>query len=199
MINRPLTVAGLLLSGMLAGGVAVANPEDRVRIAETPLQLDDFQLTDQRGEAFRFSRLRGETALVFFGFTHCPSICPAAMFKLRVVTDSLRDGGVPVPTVVMISADGDRDTPAVMKAYLAPLSDRFIGLTGDPKAVRKIAAGFSAVFFKGLPADSSGIYLVEHTSQVYLVDDQGRLRATFFEASVEEMSQATRAIVAKAN
>lgn len=120
------------------------------------------------------------------------------MFKLKLLTDSLRDGGGPVPAVVMISVDGGRDTPAVMKAYLEPLSDQFIGLTGDPKAVRKIAAGFSAVFFKGLPADNSGAYLVEHTSQIYLVDDQGRLRATFFDASVEAMSEATRAIVAKA-
>jgi len=120
------------------------------------------------------------------------------MFKLKLLTESLRNGGRPVPAVVMISVDGDRDTPAVMKAYLEPLSDRFIGLTGDPKAVQKIAAKFSAVFFKGLPGDNSGNYLVEHTSQVYLIDDQGRVRATFFDAPVEAMSEATRAIVAKA-
>lgn len=184
---------------MLAGDASVANSEDRVRIAQTPRQLDDFQLTDQTGEAFRFTRLHGEAALVFFGFTHCPSICPATVFKLKVLTESLRDGGGRVPTVVMISVDGDRDTPAVMKGYLVPLSEKFIGLTGDPMVVRKIAAGFSAVFFKGLPGDNSDNYLVEHTSQVYLIDAQGRLRATFFDASVEEMSQTTRAIVEKAN
>ncbi len=96
----------------------------------------------------------------------------------------------------MISVDGDRDTPAVMKAYLAPLSPDFIGLTGDTRSVRKIAANFSAVFFKGLPADNSGQYLVDHTSQVYLVDTQGRLRATFFDASVEQMLQSTQDVAA---
>lgn len=198
-MTQPQTGAHLLLGFILAGGAAVAIPAERVRIAETLVLLDDFQLTDQTGEAFRFSRLRGRTSLVFFGFTHCPSICPSTMFKLKVLSESLSEGGGPVPAVVMISVDGDRDTPAVMKAYLEPLSDRFIGLTGDPKAVRRIAAEFSSVFFKGLPADDSGNYLVEHSSQVYLIDDQGRLRATFFDASVEEMSQAARAIVAKAN
>jgi protein SCO1/2 len=195
--TRPATVAGLFFASILACGFALANPEGRVRIADKPLPLDDFELTDQAGQAFRLSRLRGRSALVFFGFTHCPGICPTALFKLKLLTESLRDGGGPEPAVVMISVDGDRDTPAVLKAYLEPLSEQFIGLTGDPKLVRKIAANFSAVFFKGLPADNSGNYLVDHTYQVYLIDDQGRLRATFFDASVEEMSQATRAIVAK--
>jgi protein SCO1/2 len=99
-----------------------------------------------------------------------------------------------VPAVIMISVDGDRDTPAALKAYLAPLSKDFIGLTGDPRTVRALAGNFSAVFFKGLPADNSGRYLVEHTSQVYLVDAQGRLHATFFDASVERMSQTVRSL-----
>ncbi len=99
-----------------------------------------------------------------------------------------------MPAVIMISVDGDRDTPAALKAYLAPLSKDFIGLTGDPRTVRGIAANFSAVFFKGLPADNSGNYLVEHTSQVYLVDAQGRLHATFFDASVERMSRTVRSL-----
>jgi protein SCO1/2 len=197
--TRLRRVAGILLGYSLACGAAIANADETIRIATTPLEIEDFTLTDQEGQAFHFNSLRGRTALVFFGFTHCPSICPAAMFKLKLLSDSLREGGGPLPAVVMISVDGDRDTPAVMKAYLEPLSDRFIGLTGDPKAVRKIAAGFSAVFFKGLPADNSGNYLVEHTSQIYLIDDQGRLHATFLEASVEAMAEVTRATVARAD
>ncbi|MGH8203992.1 MAG: SCO family protein, partial [Steroidobacteraceae bacterium] len=72
--------------------------------------------------------------------------------------------------------------------YLEPISPAFIGLTGDPRDVRRIAKGFSAVFFKGLPGDASGSYQVEHTSQVYFLDSANRLRATFFEASVDEMA-----------
>jgi protein SCO1/2 len=89
----------------------------------------------------------------------------------------------------MISVDGERDAPAAMKAYLDALSADFIGLTGEPRTVRQIAEGFSAVFFKGLPAGQSGHYVVDHTSQVYLADAEGRLRATFFDASVEQMAR----------
>ena len=167
---------------------------DRVQAVAAPEVLADFTLTDQDGHAFKFSSLRGKDTLVFFGFTHCSSVCPAAMFKLKLLTESLRKEGRPVPTVVLVSVDGERDTPEVMKEYVGKFSDKFIGLTGNPKAVRNIAAEFKAVFFKGLPSDNSGNYVVEHSSQIYLVDAQGRLRTTFYDAPVEAMAQAMRGI-----
>ena len=91
----------------------------------------------------------------------------------------------------MVSVDGDRDKPEDMKRYLNSVSPGFIGLTGDPRRVRGIAGEFSAVFFKGMSRDSSGRYLVEHTSQVYLLDRKGQLRSTFFNATVDEMIEAT--------
>ena len=92
--------------------------------------------------------------------------------------------------VVMISVDGERDTPAAMKSYLEPLSRDFIGLTGDPKATANIAAGFAAVFFKE-PAGKDGSYNVMHSTQVFAVDKAGRLRASFAGASVEDMAKVT--------
>ena len=131
--------------------------------------------------------------LVFFGFTHCPDVCPSTLAKLALLTDSadqrLRD-----TAIVMISVDGDRDKPEVMKAYLTQVSPRCIGLTGDPHTVRRIAAQFSSVFFKGLPDRPGGPYLVQHTSQIYLIDRQGRLRATFFDAPIESMIRTTTAV-----
>jgi len=157
--------------------------------------LEDFELTDQSGKPFRFSSLRGTPTLVFFGFTHCPSICPAAMRDLRILTESLRKAGDRVPRVVMISVDGERDTPEVMRAYLERVSRDFIGLTGDPSRVRDIAAQFSAVFFKGLPSDSSGNYDVQHTSMIHLVDGQGVLRASFVSAPLEQMAETIRSVL----
>ena len=113
------------------------------------------------------------------------------MFKLKLLADSIEKSGQKPPVVVLISVDGERDTPELMKEYLAGYSESFIGLTGDPKSVRKIAAEFKAVFFKGLPYDNAGNYQVEHTSLVYLVDSQGRLRATFLDAPVESMAATT--------
>ncbi|MGH8249949.1 MAG: SCO family protein [Steroidobacteraceae bacterium] len=178
----------MLATQVLPASAGTAQPDRKIQIAAAPVTIADFELTDQDGRPFRFSRLRGADVLVFFGFSHCPDVCPATMFQLQQLTRSLVGHGKTAPRVVMISVDGERDAPSAMKAYLRPLSSEFIGLTGDPGAVRRIAAGFSAVFFKGLPGDATDRYLVEHTSQVYLVDREGRLRATFFEASLDQMS-----------
>jgi protein SCO1/2 len=115
------------------------------------------------------------------------------MQKLREVQRAL-SGEEQAVTCVLISVDGDRDTPQAMKAFLEPFGAGFVGLTGKPTEVRKIANTFAAVFFKGMPSDRSGGYNVEHTSQVYLVDGEGRLRATFYDAPAERMVATTRRI-----
>ena len=74
--------------------------------------------------------------LVFFGFTHCPNVCPTALGRLKLLHES-RGGALKAARIVLISVDGERDTPARLKSYLAPLSADFIGLTGDPKATRE--------------------------------------------------------------
>lgn len=99
--------------------------------------------------------------------------------------------------LVMVSVDGDRDSPPAIKAYLSRFAPRGIGLTGDPRTVRQVAAQFSSVFFKQLPDQAGGPYLVEHTSQIYLVDRLGRLRETFFDASVDAMAHATAAVASE--
>jgi protein SCO1/2 len=188
------SAAAVLISLSAASYGEAQSEEVEVRLAPTPVQLADFELLDQDGRPFRLSQQKGANALVFFGFTHCPDICPTTLYRLKLLTDALRTDGGSTTAVIMISVDGDRDTPAALKAFLAPLSKDFIGLTGDPRTVRTIARNFSAVFFKGLPGDNSGNYLVEHTSQVYLVDARGRLHATFFDASVEQMARTVRSL-----
>jgi protein SCO1/2 len=96
--------------------------------------------------------------------------------------------------VVFISVDGERDTPAALKAYLEPFGPAFMGLTGAPSEVSRVAKDYKAVFFKGMPRPAGG-YDVEHTSLVYLVDRQGRLRATFQGAGSEEIASLTRAVM----
>jgi protein SCO1/2 len=127
--------------------------------------------------------------LVFFGFTHCPSICPTTMAQLKTL-HAARGGALKPARIVLVSVDGDRDTPERLKSWLAPLSPDFIGLTGDPKAISKIAARFAAVFFKE-PAAKDGSYNVMHSTQVFAVDKAGRLRASFVDASIEDMATIT--------
>ena len=187
-----LTVA-LLSACAAAHASAATSGLDQVATTHPPKPIEDFELTNQEGKPFRFSQLRGAPALVFFGFTHCPDVCPSTLAKLALLTDSA-DLRLRSTALVMVSVDGDRDTPSVMKAYLAQVSPRCIGLTGAPHTVRDIAAQFSAVFFKGFPDKPGGPYLVQHTTQIYLVDRQGRLRATFLDASIDAMRRAAAAI-----
>ena len=185
-------ILALVALGAASGAAAQAPvaTSERTKYAQPPRPVGDFELLDQDGKAFRFQQLRGQQALVFFGFTNCASVCPATLQVLRQARREL-DGNA--PKVVLISVDGERDTPEAMKRYLEAFGEGFIGLTGPPTQIRDIAAGFSAVFFKGAPADRSGNYQVEHTSQVYLVDDTGGLAATFYGASAEEIVAAVRA------
>src|SRR5262245_5213642 len=192
------SVLGALLAGLGAAAAQGAEPAPLPALAgvyvnPAPAPVADFTLTDQSGKARAFSSLRGSPVLVFFGFTHCANACPLTMARLKALHAA--DGGrLKAARVVMISVDGDRDTPAAMKAFLEPLSRDFIGLTGDPKATAKIAAGFAAVFFKE-PAGKDGSYNVMHSTQVFAVDKGGRLRASFAEASIEDMAKVTQRLL----
>ena len=187
----PALAAFLVSAGTWAGPA-------RVLEASPPKVIPDFELTNQDGQPFRLSKLRGSPVLLFFGFANCPDACPLTLGQLQMIARS-PDQAVRQVRVVMISVDGDRDKPADLKRYLGSVSPDFIGLTGDPRRVRDIAGQFSAVFFKGPPTDSAGNYLVEHTSQVYLLDRQGRLRSTFFNATVDALSNATRLVALEKN
>jgi protein SCO1 len=188
-----LIAAGPTLAAAPAAAPAATASSQRVVLVQPPKSIEDIELTDQDSRPFKLSQLRGRPALLFFGFTHCPDVCPSTLAKLGLLIDSadekLRD-----TALIMISIDGDRDSPETMKAYLAQVLPHGIGLTGDPRVVRRIDAQFSGVFFKGLPDQPGGNYLVQHTSQVYLIDPQGRWCATFFNASIDEMRKATAAI-----
>jgi protein SCO1/2 len=188
--SAPLAAAFALASAIAAAGERAALPAlDRVYVAAAPAAIADFTLTDQSGRPRSFSSLRGEPVLVFFGFTHCPNICPTALGRLKLLHEA-RNGALKSARIVMVSVDGERDTPARLKSYLAPLSADFVGLTGDPKAVARIAAQFAAVFFRE-PAGKDGDYNVMHSTQVFAVDKAGRLRATFADASIEDMATVT--------
>jgi protein SCO1/2 len=192
--SAPLAAAFALASAIAAAGERAALPGlDRVYVAPAPAEIADFTLTDQSGKARSFASLRGEPVLVFFGFTHCPNICPTALGRLKLLHEA-RGGALRDARIVMVSVDGERDAPARMKSYLAPLSSDFVGLTGDPKAVAQIAARFAAVFFKE-PPGKDGDYNVMHSTQVFVVDKAGRLRATFADASIEHMATITQLLL----
>ncbi len=190
---RSALLLWMLGAALAANANAQSLSAGRMLQASPPKLLADFVLTDQNGKDFQLRQLAGRPVLLFFGFTRCPAACPKSLSQLLAVSRR-KDPALRRVQVVMISVDGELDTPAVMKRYLSNLSPNFIGLTGDPKQVAKIAAQFSAVFFKGLPLDRSGNYVVEHTTQIYLLDNTGRLRSTFFDVPIEVLVRETMAV-----
>ena len=142
----------------------------------------------------KLSDLGGAPVLLFFGFTHCSDVCPAALHQLRQLEREHR-AELGKTRIVIVSVDGERDTPAAMGAWLKPLSPKFIGLTGAPARVHAIAESVSATFFKQ-PATAPGEYQVEHNSQIFLLDARGRLRATFFNAPLPTMAKVTQTVAA---
>ena len=173
-----------------AAATAAAPAPERTLLAEPPRVIADFQLTDQTGKAVKLADLRGAPVLMFFGFTHCAQICPTALHQLRQLEREHR-AELGKTRIVIVSVDGERDSPAAMKTWLQPISTSFIGLTGPPARVHDIAAQFSAAFYK-TPGASAGEYSMEHNSQIFLLDAKGQLRATFFNAPLATMAAVTR-------
>jgi protein SCO1 len=182
----------LALMTMGAAAMAAAPPPQRTLLADPPRPIADFQLRDQTGKTVKLADFRGAPVLVFFGFTHCPDVCPTMLHQLRELQ---RQHGAQLgkTRIVIISVDGERDTPEAMQTWLKPLSPDFIGLTGAPQQVHDIAGRFSATFFK-VPGPKPGEYSFQHNSQVFLVDGQGRLRATFFNAPLAIMAEVTQSL-----
>jgi protein SCO1/2 len=132
-------------------------------------QVDDFQLLDEAGRPFSLARLLGHPTLVYFGFTHCPDVCPTTLAKLAKVRNT---AAVPGLRVVLVTVDPQRDTPPVLSQYVHAFDADFIGLTGDPAEVRRLAADFSVAFNRvELPG---GDYTMDHSAAVFLLDDHAR-------------------------
>jgi protein SCO1/2 len=135
-----------------------------------------FRLTDQNGRTVSDQDLKGHPFLVFFGFTHCPDVCPTTLFEVSEILRSLGPDANGT-RALFITVDPERDTPAVMKDYLSNFDPHLSGLTGDPAAVAAVAKAYR-VYSKKVPLDGDG-YTMDHTAIVYLMDKNGRFVAPF--------------------
>ena len=140
---------------------------------ETPIVLDDFALSNHRGEAFTLSDLTGKWSFVFFGYTFCPDICPLTLASLRQFYNLLGDTGMADDVqVVMISLDPKRDTTEVLNNYVTYFNSDFIGATGDYADIYGVSRQMN-VAFTYTPIDDEN-YLVTHNGEIMLVDPSGR-------------------------
>lgn len=186
----PRRAALLLLAtalGLGAGWLGFAGPWSEP-VAESapplgvlwpnPRPIGAFTLQDHRGRAFTRERLEGAWTFMFFGYTHCPDVCPTTLATLRRVEQDLAEHESAPRQHVLVSVDPARDTPEHLAGYVSSFGPAFLGVTGRDDALSKLARDVGAVYFRGEPGDD-GSYLVDHTASIMLVDPRGRLVALF--------------------
>jgi len=166
-------LAGLATVFLIVLLVAGRNP---LPVASAAAVGGPFELTDQNGRTVTDKDFRGHPTLVFFGFTHCPDVCPTTLFEMSEVLDRLGPDAAKL-SALFISVDPERDTPAAMKNYLSSFNPRLVGLTGDPAAIANVVKEYR-VYVKKVPLDG-GDYTMDHTALVYLMDKDGRFLAPF--------------------
>jgi protein SCO1/2 len=136
-----------------------------------------FTLIDQDGKTITDKVFKGEPLLVFFGYTHCPDICPTTLFELSEVLHAMGKNADRIHAL-FITVDPERDTPAVMKDYLSSFDPHLRGATGTPKEIHAAEKAYRVIARK-VPIGDKGDYSMDHSALVYLMDKQGRFVAPF--------------------
>ncbi|MGJ5176067.1 SCO family protein [Bradyrhizobium oligotrophicum] len=176
--TRPLVIVGAFAASLVVGlslMFLVMGGGGR-NIAAPAAIGGPFQLTDQSGAVVTEKSLEGRPSLIFFGFTHCPDVCPTSLFEISEVLRAMGKDADGV-NAYFISVDPERDNPAAMKDYLASFDPRLKGLTGDPEVLAKVLTEYR-VYAKKVPL-KDGDYTMDHTALIYLMDRNGRFVAPF--------------------
>ncbi|MDE2154706.1 MAG: SCO family protein [Xanthomonadaceae bacterium] len=165
----------LLVLGLLLGGCQ--------RVQPLPFRLTNitghmptlaFTLTDDQGKTVSAADYRGKVVLLYFGYTHCPDVCPLTLAHLHVVMQrlgKLADGA----RILFVSVDPARDTPAVLHAYVNAFDPRAVGLTGPASDIEALVKRYRASFTRE-PSTGDGNYEVSHSSAIYVFDRDGNPR-----------------------
>lgn len=147
-------------------------------IFDPPREVGDFTLTSHTGQPLSLSDLEGKAVMLFFGYTHCPDVCPTTLAEFKRVKNLLGDTASEV-AFVFVSVDGERDTPERLAAYVGAFDPDFIGLTGDDAAIRAIGQDYGLFYQRSTYDESAAGYLVDHTASTFVLGPEGRLRIVY--------------------
>jgi protein SCO1/2 len=157
-------------------------PPASLIVLPEPRFIADFALTDHRGEAFSMADLRGNWSLIFFGFTHCPDVCPGALYELAQVkntVDKKIPEGMQTPRILFISVDPERDSPEMLEAYLSHFDPTFIGVSGKHEQLLPLTQQVGIAYRIEEHESGATQYGVDHSTGILLTDPAGRLHGVF--------------------
>ncbi|HEY8531484.1 MAG TPA: SCO family protein [Limnochorda sp.] len=211
--TRTLLIAALLVAAALAGGAVLL---DRLpggafflktspgaaagfagRVIDPPLPAPDFTMTDHHLRPFTLSEHRGRLVVLFFGYTHCPDVCPTTLGQFKRVKLLLEDQAEHVQ-FVFITVDPEQDTPERLAVYVGPVDPDFLGLWAAPEELEPILRAYG-VFVEKTPAEESPVgYWITHTSSSYVIDGKGQLRLQIpFGTAPEAVADDLRRLIAE--
>ena len=185
---RPLTLVlallaagAALVTGVLAWRIAALQPPAFHGTAYHDLEpAPPFALVDHRGRRVTLESYRGKPVLLFFGYTHCPDVCPLTLSRLARATESLGRQGEDV-RILLVTQDPARDTPTVLGRYVSRFTPRADGLTGDSASLARAYRGYGAYTMHG------GAHGMSHSAAVYGIDREGRLRVVISQGADGEV------------
>jgi protein SCO1/2 len=192
MVRRLLSIAlaVLVLCAAAAGYLLYAR---QMTTSETPSIGGPFRLTAHDGSVVDSENLAGKPYAVFFGFTHCPEVCPTALSEVSRVFDDLGDQADDL-TVLFISVDPERDTPEVLREYVSSFTGRIVGLSGTPEQIAEVARQFR-VYYEKVPISDGG-YTMNHTAAIYLMGRDGVFKdAVGYDTDHQQVLEKFRALL----
>src|SRR5450755_1086607 len=174
---RPLVIVASFAASLVIGLLVTVWGLGGVRGVTAPAAIGGpFQLTDQSGATITEKSLQGRPTLIFFGFTHCPDVCPTSLFAMSEVLRAMGKDADRV-NAYFVSVDPARDSGAAMKEYLSSFDLHLKGLSGTPDEVAKVIADYR-VYARKVPL-KDGDYTMDHTALIYLMDRDGKFVAPF--------------------
>ena len=200
MDRRFLAVVALFFFALAAG--AGDNPAPlRAGVFDPPRLAPDFTLRGSDGSELKLSRYRGKVVALAFGYTNCPSVCPVTLGYLAEARKKLGAGARDLQ-VVFITVDPERDDPQHLKKFVAFFDPTFVAATGTPEQlaeVRKVyGITMSDKIFTDAASKSKGIYYLDHSSFVYLIDREGKLRAMMpFGVTADDIEHDAKALLGR--
>ena len=159
---------------------AMLLPDQVITLFPDPKPLTAFALTDHQNRVFDLSRLKGKWSFLFFGFTHCPDVCPTTLAVLARARDNIAKNTVGAEDIqfVFISVDPNRDTASKLRQYVDYFDTTFLGVTGDNAQIGNLAGQLGAAYQVAITPGMEN-YPVYHTTAVFLVDPRARYHAVF--------------------
>ncbi|HZS63113.1 MAG TPA: SCO family protein [Xanthobacteraceae bacterium] len=176
--SRAILLVSAFLLGLALFGTAIVlvAQRDSVPVLQSASIGGPFQLVDQNGKSVTERDLKGKPFLVFFGYTHCPDVCPTTLFDMTELYRRLGPDADKV-AALFVTVDPERDTKALLKDYMSNFDPHIRGLTGSQQAIEAVEKEYH-VYARKIPTPGGG-YTMDHTALVYLMDKEGRFVAPF--------------------